>query len=275
MSGINSLAASGLNVASLFAGSTNSGGFDFTTLYPSSGAATSAYGAGGVATALKNADANEAKQLADAAKQLDVQRDLARYAKVVASAKTLDDVLDDPVARKVFLTAEGLRDQVDYVGLAKRALKSDPTDANSVASKMESVNKTWLQVAAKYSFNLVGVSPLKISDSIKEISDNYIAEKRLDNLDAQLPGLGTAMLFKKVAASLDTPLKILGSAIGREVITTAFNIPKQIAVQEVEAQEKVIAARMDPKKLADSKFVDQLVQRYLININGGAGGVTA
>lgn len=124
MSGITSLTASGIGVASLFAGSTKSNSFDFSTLYGgSSGSTASVYGAGDVATALKNASVNEPKQLADTAKQADVKRDLARYAKVVASAKTLDDVLKDPTARKVFLTAEGLRDQGDYAGLASRALK--------------------------------------------------------------------------------------------------------------------------------------------------------
>ena len=31
----------------------------------------------------------------------------------------------------------------------------------------------------------------------------------------------------------------------------------------------------DPKKLKDPEFVDKLVQRYLIQLNGGMGGITA
>ena len=145
MSGINSLAASGINVASLFAGSANSGGIDTSVLYAgASGTSSSVYGAGDVGTAVKNADANEAKQLAATAKQPDVKRDLARYEKVLQSAKTIDDVLNDPVARKVLLKANGLGDQADYVGLVKKALASDPNDKNSLAYKLSSTNANWL-----------------------------------------------------------------------------------------------------------------------------------
>ena len=59
------------------------------------------------------------------------------------------------------------------------------------------------------------------------------------------------------------------------MITTAFNIPKQIAVQSLVAQEKAINTRMNPAKLQNDHFVDQIAQRYLIMLNGGLGGVTA
>jgi hypothetical protein len=94
-------------------------------------------------------------------------------------------------------------------------------------------------------------------------------------LDEQLPGLGSAILFKKIAKDLDTPIKILGSALGREVVTTALGLPKQIALQSLEAQEKAITQRMDAKKLKQPAFVDKLVQRYLIQLNGGMSGITA
>jgi hypothetical protein len=376
MSGITSLAASGISVASLMGGSTNGSGIDTSVLFAGgSGASTGVYGAGQVGTALKNAAANEAKQLADTAKQPEIQRDLARYEKVLSAAKTIDDVLKDPIARKVLLKANGLGDQVDLIGLARKALASDPRDKKSLAYKLSSTNVNWLNFVKTYDIANHGLDRLRGNTSgftgdwaisiqrdgkpvkaellvsksgpgwqasvdgkpvgikvegdtitlvmvfqdsggnihtsnltgkvgkdgvslsgtqsddgkatttwtgtpyyagaIKQVKDDYIAESRLDTLDTQLPGLGTAILFKKLAASLDTPTKILGSAIGREVVTTALNIPKQIAVQSIEAQQRVVAQRMDPKKLADPKFVDHLVQRYLLNLNGGTAGVTA
>ena len=118
-------------------------------------------------------------------------------------------------------------------------------------------------------------APAYFADSVKKLRDNYVAEKRLDMLDAQLPGLGSAVLFKQVAKNMKNAVDILGSALGREVVTTAFNIPKQIAVQSMVAQQKAITQRMDPAKLQNPYFVDQIAQRYLIMLNGGTGGVTA
>lgn len=258
-------------LTSLFT-SASAGGFDFSSLYASQ--ATTSVSVGGVATALAQAEKNETSQLASIAKQADVKRDIERYTKVVKDAKTLDDVLDDPIARKVFMTANGLKDQINNIGLAKRALNSDGS-AGTAAAQLSAYNNAWVEAVKAWPTKTLGVEILKTGDAIKTITDDFVAEKRLDMLDQQMPGLGTAILFKTVAKNLDTPVKILGSALGREVVTTALGIPKQVAIQSLEAQSKAITQRMDPKKLQSDIYVDRLVQRYLINLNGGTGGVTA
>ncbi|MBI1340639.1 DUF1217 domain-containing protein [bacterium] len=259
-------------VASLFPQRTT--GFDFS-IFGGSGGTGQVFSAGDVGVALKQAEANEARQLAAARKDPVVQRDLARYADVVRNAKTVDDVLNDPVARRVFMTANGLGEQSQYLGLSKRALTSDILDPDSLANKLASTNGAWRSTLETYNLHLFGVGALKTSTAIETVSANYVAEKRLDQLDAQLPGLGSAILFKRIAASLDTTTKVLGSALGREVVTTALGLPRQIAVQSIEAQVKAVETRLDVTKLAEPAFVDRLVQRYLISLNGGTGGLTA
>ena len=83
------------------------------------------------------------------------------------------------------------------------------------------------------------------------------------------------MLFKEIAPGLKDTISILSSPLGREIITTAFNIPKQIAVQSIEAQVKAIKQRMNPSKLQTPSFVNTIAERYLIMLNGGTSGVTA
>lgn len=252
------------------------GGFDFSILTQAGQQASGGGFVGGSAkAALHIAEKNEAKQLEQVAKQPGTQKEIARYTKVVKSAKNLDEVLNDPVARKVFMKANGLSQFTDMIALAKKALASDPDDPKSLANKLAGTNGTWLDVVNKYAFDAVGISALRSDANIKEVAENYVGEMRLDMLDQQTPGLGSAILFKRTAAKLNTPIKILGSALGREVITTALNIPKQIALQSLLAQEKAITARIDPKKLADPEFADRIAQRYLINLNGGSGGVMA
>lgn len=363
------------SISMLFGSTASSGGVDFSFLTKgASASSTAAADVGTIKSALVNADKNEAKQLAQAAKDPQVVKDLARYEKVLKSAKSIDDVLNDPIARKVLMTANGLKADVDNIGLLKKALTSDPNDSKSVANKMASINGGWIDFAKKYDLAEYGLDalypqqdgmkgrwrvtieregepieamlqitqvhgayqaeidgvavPISVSgdqvtldtiwrdgedalhttrlvgvlgkdglsgaqyddgqkldtgwsaeayfkDSLRDVKTNYIAEKRLDMLDAQLPGLGSAILFKQVASTFKTPIDILGSPLGREVVTTAFNIPKQIAVQSIEAQVKAISTRMDPAKLANAKFADTVAERYLIMLNGGTGGVTA
>ena len=262
--------------ASASAGAFSPVAIDFSVLGGGAGAASaSVYGPGSIHLALAEAEKNEARQLAEARRQPEVKRDLERYAKVVSSAKTLEEVLDDPVARKVFLTANGLSEYADYPGLARKALASDPAAPDALAVRLASVNSGWLSTVRAFDLFRRGVAGLKSDAGLAKVINNYVAEKRLDRLDQQLPGLGTAILFKDVAATFDTAVKILGSRLGREVVTTALQIPRQIAVQSVEAQARAISARLDVAKLQDPAFVDRLVHRYLLATYGVLGGVTA
>lgn len=359
----------------LFSGSARTGSVDFSFLTRSSSSGTGTADVGSVKSALAIAEKNEAKQLAQVARDPQVQKDLARYEKVVKNAKSIEDVLDDPVARTVFMTANGLKADINNVGMAKKALASNPADKSSVAARLASINGAWLDTVKTYNTAKYGVDalspkmdgfngrwrieleregePIKamleiskarggafqatvdgvpvpitvngsditldllwddaeeelhttrltgtlsktglsgaqfddgtkitegwsakpyFADAVSDIAKNYVAEKRLDMLDQQMPGLGSAVLFKDIAKNLKDVTDILGSPLGREVITTAFNIPKQIAIQSMAAQEKAINQRMSPAKLQNDHFVDQIAQRYLIMLNGGLGGVTA
>jgi|GEM_PF-1343255 hypothetical protein len=362
-------------VGMLFGSSSSSSGSTLTSLTAGGGSSSiSTASAGSIKSALVNAEKNEAKQMEQVAKDPQIQKDLARYEKVVKKAKSLDEVLDDPVARKVFMTANGLKAYADYTGMAKKVLASDPTDSSSQAAKLSSITAAWYDTVQNYNIAEYGIDRLSpkmdgmagrwrisleregevieaqlelkrvsgvwkaevdgiaqpvtvdgenielnllwrdstdeirtsilkgtldgetltgsltndgssdtfdwsaepyFADAVAEVSRNYLAEKRLDMLDAQLPGLGSAVLFKQVAATLEDAIDILGSPLGREIITTAFSIPKQIAVQSMDAQEKAIKQRMNPAKLQDPHFVDMIAQRYLLMLNGGLGGITA
>lgn len=373
---ISAMTISSAMFSALFSSSGSTGSVDFSFLTKSSTSGTaSTANIGSVKSALVSAEKNKAKQLAQVAKDPQIQKDLARYEKVVKSARTIDDVLNDPVARTVLMTANGLKADINNIALAKKGMTSDPTDAKSVAAKMSSINGAWLGFARAYNLSEYGLDALSprqdgaagrwriaferegepieamleirkvrgggyqaqvdgvtvpvtvngssvslnllwrdsadelrtsslagalgkdgltgtltndgetsksdwsaapyFKDAIKNVSQNYIAEKRLDMLDQQMPGLGSAVLFKDMAKDLEDAVDILGSPLGREIITTAFNIPKQIAVQSMSAQVKAITQRMDPAKLQNDHFVDQIAQRYLIMLNGGSGGLTA
>jgi len=362
-------------VSMLFSSTASSSGSGLTAIATGTGStsATSTASAGTIQAALVMAQKNEAKQLAQVAKDPQVQKELARYEKVVKNAESIDDVLNDPVARKVLMTATGLRSDIDNIGLAKRAMLSSATDSKSVAAQLSSIKGGWIDFVKTYDLAKYGVdrlapkqdgfearwrvelqrndepleamleisryrggwqatvdgvavpisvdgddvtidmiwydsddelhttrlrgtldgdsmsgvqaddgvdletewnASLYFKDTLAEISKNYIAEKRLDLLDQQMPGLGSAVLFKQVASSLKDATDVLASGLGREVITTAFNIPKQIAIQSMVAQEKAIAQRVDFSRLQNPAYVDVIAQRYLLMLNGGLGGIT-
>jgi hypothetical protein len=364
-------------LANLQSTTSQSGGFDFSIFAQGSSGSSSVYSGANAKVALDNAEKNKDKSIAQLQKDPQIQKDIAHYTEVVQNAKSLDDVLNDPIARKVLMTANGLGQYVNSVGLAKKAMMSDPSDSNSLAAQLQSADSGWLQFAQNYDIPQNGIDRLSpqingysgrwnvtiqregkpltaeldiqntkgqitasingtqipasidtdgnitldiiydggdgdthlshltgalgkdglsmsglqtedgakldqswsavphFANSIKEVTDNYLNEKWLDQLDQQLPGLGSAVTFKNNASTFDTTVKLLGSPLGREVVTTALSIPKQIALQSIEAQEKAVDAKLDVSQLKKPDYVDRLVQRYLMMLNGGSSGVTA
>ena len=133
---------------------------------PGSSLLASLYGYGGPApgtvnpiAALETAKKGEAHQVAVISAQPEVKRDLAQFTKALAAAKTPAQLLANPSALKVLLTANGLGDQSGNSALATRALLSDPTDTKSLVTRLS--DSRWLAVNKTYAFATKGLSVLR------------------------------------------------------------------------------------------------------------------
>ena len=224
---------------------------------------------------LKDAEKNGAKQIIAKSNEAQIRHEIADFVKGVAKARTVDDLLADPKALKVLLTANGLEEFAGYKGLVAKALKSNPTDTTSLAYKLASTNAAWLNTAKTYQFFSKGLTILKDPTTIQTITDGYAEVRWREGLDASAPGVSAALSFKDLAKTLTSPYLILGSGVAREVVTGALGLPPQIAYQPLESQATAITKRLDLKKLQDPAFVETLVKRYLINLNNTSSGVTA
>lgn len=207
------------------------------------------------------AEAGRAKGIAAEAKDPTVSQDVAAFRRAVASAKDLKSLLANPQARRVLLTANGLADQLDYTALATKALLSNPADPKSLANQL--IDKRFLAIAKTYDFAKSGLSVLKQSKVLDTIASGYAEVAWRKSLDANTPGLSTALDFRQRAAGITSTLQILGDAMLRKVVTTALGLPLQIAIQPLEAQETAISSRLDVSKFKDPKFVDAFTQRFL------------
>ncbi len=218
---------------------------------------------------LRDAEKNSTKYIVAKSKEPLIKRELDAFEKRVKSATTVDEFLKDPVAAKVFLTANGLGDFAQYKGLVSKTLKSDASDPESLAVQMGAQRSAWLQTAQTYDFNHQGLTVLKEAFNIASIKDAYAEVKWRESLDASAPGVSNALTFKDRAASLDSAYKILGDPVGREVVMTAYGLPDQIAYQTLLSQATLIERTIDISKLKSPEFVDKLVKRYLVALNGG------
>jgi len=122
----------------------------------------------------------------------------------------------------------------------------------------------WKHVAATYDFANKGLSLIQKPGEVSTLANAFAEITWRKSLDAATPGLSKALTFRAEAASITSVDQILGDPVMRSVVTTALDIPLQIAFQPIEAQEKAITSRLDITKFKDPKFVESFTQRYLL-----------
>ena len=219
--------------------------------------------------ALQQAETNRTKSIAQEAKDPAVKRDVDTFRKAVASAKDLNSLLANPVARKVLLTANGLGDQTDFLALAQKALGADPADTKGLSNRL--TDKRWLTTAKTYDFAKSGLTILQQPGVLDTIASGYAEVQWRKSLDVNTPGLSKALDFRDRASTITSSLQILGDATLRNVVTTALGLPQEIAVQSLDAQQKAIDSRVDVTRFKDPKFVETFVSRYLYQASQAAG----
>ncbi len=263
-------------VTSLFSSGSSTTSNILSALYGNSG---SAGGSGNVVAALQNAETNSTKDIAQTAAQPSVARDIAAFTAALKSATTPQQLLQNPTALKVLLTANGLGDQVQYPALAQKALLSDTTKSNALANTLP--DTAWASTASLFKFATQGLAVLKKPGVLATITNGYAEVTWRQSLDQTTPGLSNALTFLSNASTFKTADQILGDSTARAVVTTALNIPEDIAFQDLGAQEKAITNRLDISKLQDPKFVKTLTTQYLLasqstaSSSSGSGDLTS
>ncbi len=257
---------SGMDYSALFGTSSSSDATAniLTALYSgkSTTTTTTGFSTGNSILDLKLAEQNQAKDVAQVARDPTVMRDLAAFTKGIANAKTLDAALSNPNVMKVLLTANGLSDELQYTALAKKALLSDPSDPDALVNQL--TDTRWKTLAQTYSLSSKGLAGLQDASVQAQVSSAYEQVTWMNSLDATTPGLAEALQFKQKASQITNVDEILGDPVNREVVLTALGIPEQIAFQELPAQEKAVTNRLDISKLQDASFVNTLTDRYLL-----------
>ena len=223
--------------------------------------------------ALTNAEQNQTQDIKATAAEPAVARAVAAFTKAVQTASSPQQLLSNPTAMQVLLTANGLADQIPYTALTQKTLLSNVNDSKSLANQL--TDTRWKPVVQTYDFANKGLSVIQNPSVIATIANAYAEVTWRTSLDATTPGLSNALTFRANASGVTNVDQILGDPVLRSVVTTTLGVPLQIAFQPLEAQQKAITSQLDITKLQDPKFVTQFAQRYLIAMAQAASTTAA
>ena len=262
----------GSSILSLFGGGAGQSDASnlLSILYPAAGSGS---GSANPVAALRNAEANSARDITQTAAQPAVARDIAAFRSAVTVATTPQQLLQNPTVLKVLLTANGLGSQVGFPALAQKALLSDTKSSTALANKLG--DPAWKSAASLYDFANQGLAVLNKPGVIDTLVSAYAEVTWRKSLDQTTPGLSEALTFRSAASTITSVDQILGNAIFRKVVTTALNIPQQIAFQPLGTQEQAISSRLDITKFKDPKFVEAFTTRYLLAAQSNGSGASS
>lgn len=225
-------------------------------------------------TALHIAQQNKTQDIAATAAQPAVARDIAAFKQAVANATTLQQLLANPTALKVLLTANGLGADASYTALAQQVPMSNASDPGALVNQVSSSNSAWLSVVQTYQFATKGLTVLQNPSVQQTIANGYAEVMWRQSLDATTPGLSDALTFQSQAGTIASALDVLSSPILFNVVTSALGIPQQIVFQDQGAQEQAINARLDYSRLKDPNYVNALTDQFLLNSQQQNSGTT-
>jgi len=192
------------------------------------------------------------------------QRAMDQFRRAVDRAPDAKAAIRDPRVLQVIATALGIPDAAQQPGLAMRALLSDPADPKSLVNRLP--DRRWKAAAEALNLGQKGINALRDPAVQERLAEGMRRSRWRDDLEAQQPGLGDAVLFQERAGSVDNNIyRVLGDPVLRRVITGALGLPKALAVQSVETQARAVQVRLKLEKLEDPKEVQKLAERYLMN----------
>lgn len=206
-------------------------------------------------------DGEEARALARIAKEPTQQRALDQFRKAIAKAPDIRAALQDPRVLAVVVEALGIPDAAQQPGLATRALLSDLKDPKSLANTLP--DGRWRAAAQALDLRTRGLAALKDPATQKLLAEGLQRAARNEELSAQAPGLGDAVLFTERAKDVKNVYQVLGDPVLRRVFTKALGLPDGIVVQSIESQARAVTSRFDLAKLAKPGDVQKLAERYL------------
>lgn len=201
------------------------------------------------------------------------------FASAADKLKSTDDLFSPQNYKllKYVLTAYGLESEIANVGKLKQVVNSDLTDTNSLANRMSDSRFRTLAVALN--FKAGGLANIQNSAIQAGMTARYNQAAYEISLGDQDPAVRQAQYFKNNIGSISDIYSVLGDNTLRSVVSTAGNIPLEVAVQDLGTQAQVFSRQFDVSKAKNANYVNRFIQRFLANsdmkaTNSGAGDPT-
>lgn len=195
-------------------------------------------------------------------KSASVQTEVAYFKERVGKLENVDDFFKDSRLMRFALTAYSLEDQLQYPARIKQIMKGDASNPQALVRRMTSPG--YREINAAFDFYNSGLTKLKSASFQAEITARYYSARNEQSISEMSPDLADALYFERMIGKARSGYDILGDPTLFAVAQKALNLPPQVSSSKIERLKLMIESKLDMKRLNETKYVKDLVERFLV-----------
>jgi hypothetical protein len=192
-------------------------------------------------------------------------KETAYYQDKIQGVETLNDLLSDRGIIDVVIGAYGL-DATVTDDFLKQIFNSDLSDPKSFVNQQSS--SKWAELVASFNFDGEGNLTRETLGTIQQRGETletinlYMRQTLEENEGASSEAVRLALYFERTAPTITDAYEIISDGALTEVFRTIFGFTSDFSSMDVDAQAKVIKAKLDLSDLQDPKKLQRLIERY-------------
>lgn len=205
------------------------------------------------------------------------QRDEAYFRDRIGKADTAEKLVNDKRLLRIALTAFGLEGDVNSKAFIQKILEGGTLKEGSLANKL--ANKQYQKLSAAFGYGDFSVPRTAISTFPDEILSQFKTRRFEKDVGAQNNSYRLALNAEREISDLASKsssekakwYSLLGNPPLREVVQTAFGLPKSFASIDLDQQVATLQAKTDAAfgspdlvQFKDPAKLDALIRRFVL-----------
>jgi hypothetical protein len=189
-----------------------------------------------------------------------VARESEYYLANIGKVKSVEDFLANDRLFTYAMKAFGLGDMSYAKAFMRKAMEGGIDAEDSFANSLS--DKRYRDFVTAFNFNRVGEATTTFTRAQQGAVDRYVRQALEENAGAENEGVRLALYFERKALTLKSIYDVLADPALLKVVQTALGIPAEAGMASIDAQAKMISARLDVADLADPEKLETFIKRF-------------
>ncbi|MEL6216999.1 MAG: DUF1217 domain-containing protein [Pseudomonadota bacterium] len=230
---------------------------------------------GGIA-GLRFLDQTYDRQFETFGRQPQIQRDIDAFLENASSFQTVDDLMQDRSSLRVVLGAFGLDDDLNKGAFVRKIIEEGSLDSEAFANRL--AEPAYREMAATLGFGDLGTR-LTITSVREDLAARYRERQFEQAVGDQNIDMRLALNFRREIDEITNSetadrsgwLRVLGSQPLRNVVESAFGLPQQFGlldldqqVSELESLSRQRFGEASPTVFQDPEVVEDMLAQFLV-----------